>query len=386
MSRQIRVATVWINLGPYHITRLAALAGRSGFIVTGIQLAGRETAREWTVPVKDPGFACETVVANNYERADHGIVAAGLLKLLDRLQPDAVVVAGYSEHPMRVAANWAKANRRASILMSDSQKIDRPRSWPRELLKRRWIRRNIDAGFVSGQHSARYLEDLGLPAASIWRGYDVVDNAHFEATADHVRAEETAWRQKLGLPAEYFLYVGRFAPEKNLVRLLEAYRQYRLRARTPWDLVLVGSGPLEAELRGLVTEKAIGGVHWPGFKQIDELPTYYGLAACFVLPSIREPWGLVVNEAMAAGLPVLVSNTCGAAGDLVFPGINGYVFDPKDVGSLADLMHRMAAEGTAVHQMAKASRRIIGLWTPETWANALADCLAATVNQVRDGA
>src|SRR5206468_3929765 len=118
--------------------------------------------------------------------------------------------------------------------------------------------------------------------------------------------------------------------EKNLSRLIRAYHLYREQDTVePWDLVLVGGGPEEISLRRQVNESALKGVWFAGTRQIDDLPIYYALAKCFVLPSVSEPWGLVVNEAMASGLPVLVSDRCGSA-ELVQNGNNGFVFDPLD--------------------------------------------------------
>src|SRR5262249_59830905 len=107
--------------------------------------------------------------------------------------------------------------------------------------------------------------------------------------------------------------------------------RYRAAAGTAaWKLVLLGEGEQRAKLEGL--RDALGlrnDVSMPGFKQYDELPAYYGLASAFVHTSTTEQWGLVVNEAMAAGLPVLVSERCGCGPDLVREGVNGFTFDPR---------------------------------------------------------
>jgi glycosyltransferase involved in cell wall biosynthesis len=109
----------------------------------------------------------------------------------------------------------------------------------------------------------------------------------------------------------------------------------------------------------------------PGFVQYPELPTYYGLAEAFVLPSTTEQWGLVVNEAMAAGLPVLVSNRCGCAADLVHEGRNGYTFDPYDVDELAGLLVRISSDDCSRKAMGEAGKEIISSWSPDTFAKSL---------------
>ena len=115
-----------------------------------------------------------------------------------------------------------------------------------------------------------------------------------------------------------------------------------------------------------------------GFQQGDAVCAYYGLASCLVLPSISETWGLVVNEAMAAGLPVLVSQRCGCVPELVQDGVNGYVCDPLDTEGMARLLGVMSSETADAGKMGEVSRQIVALYTPETWAQTLADCIERT--------
>jgi glycosyltransferase involved in cell wall biosynthesis len=112
-----------------------------------------------------------------------------------------------------------------------------------------------------------------------------------------------------------------------------------------------------------------------GMKKHDETPAYYGLASCLVIPSLSEAWGLVVNEAEAAGLPILASNKCGCVPELVHRGINGYSFDPKDQQELIRLMHLMSGGSLDLAAMSQSSRQIIQYYTPERWADALTDCV-----------
>jgi glycosyltransferase involved in cell wall biosynthesis len=148
------------------------------------------------------------------------------------------------------------------------------------------------------------------------------------------------------LPENYFLASARFIEKKNLPRLIQAYAEYRRRseiaAKAPWDLVLLGDGPLRETLNSqLSTLNLNEHVHLPGFKPYDELPVYYALANAFVHASTSEQWGLVVNEAVASGLPVIVSNRCGCAQELV--NGNGFTFDPTNEDELATRLLEMAS-------------------------------------------
>jgi glycosyltransferase involved in cell wall biosynthesis len=121
-------------------------------------------------------------------------------------------------------------------------------------------------------------------------------------------------------------------------------------------------------------------VFMPGFKQYSEIPAYYALAEAFILPSTTEQWGLVVNEAMASGLPVLVSERAGSAGDLVQSGFNGYTFDPYNVVHLSDLMVRLAIDRDAREAMGTASSDLIKEWSPDVFSKRLLE-LAAVVTE-----
>ena len=209
---------------------------------------------------------------------------------------------------------WCTRKRIPAIVMSDSAEIDEKRRPWREAIKRRIVSL-FSAGLVAGGPHRRYLTALGMDNSLIRDGFDAVDNDHFATGAIAARADAKALRAELCLPHPFFLTSCRFVAKKNLFALLAAYRRYRAMAgSSAWDLVLAGDGPLAAELRAVIAGHGLEScIHLPGFCQYEELPRYYGLASAFILPSTTEQWGLVVNEAMAAGLPVLVSTRCGCA-------------------------------------------------------------------------
>lgn len=218
------------------------------------------------------------------------------------------------------------------------------------------------------------MVNLGMPRERVSVGYDVVDNEYFWINSERVRADAAKWRANLGLPERYFLCSARFITKKNLLCLISAYRTFLDSCATiaPWSLVILGDGEQRAELEAAIAEAGLcGQVYLPGFRQIDELPAFYALANSFILPSTTEQWGLVVNEAMASGLPVLVSERCGCASDLVENGRNGFTIDPYDVDGIAGLMAQMASPDCDLTAMGKASLEIIDRWSPETFAAGL---------------
>lgn len=141
--------------------------------------------------------------------------------------------------------------------------------------------------------------------------------------------------------------------------------------------MLLGDGDLRFSVFNLRSSLGLDAcVHLPGFKQYDELPAYYGCASVFIHASITEQWGLVVNEAMASGLPVLVSNRCGCAQDLVQEGVNGFTFDPYNVEQLAELMLRISAfQDVSLSAFGDASRKLISNWGLERFAEGMSQAV-----------
>ncbi len=369
------IALIHTQFGPYHVARAKVLQDIYSGTVNLIQLADRELQREWTIEGEAPEIY--TVAKGALETLSPKVIAGKLVEYLAKIEPAVVIIAGYSHLAMRSATKWAKQQGIKAILLSDSQYLDRPRNPILEALKGRWIRNNFDAAFVAGASAASYLDDLHFQRDRLWRCYDVVDNQYLATKAKAVKESPYQLRQQLDLPERFFLYVGRFSPEKNLLRLLEAYHCYQQQNPHGLSLVMVGNGSQETELRNRARQLDIQNIIWTGFKQISELPNYYALASALILPSISEPWGLVVNEAMACGLPILISDRCGCLLDLVFPGINGYVFNPTQVASIkASLDYFTAQSPQKISAMADASTNIVNNYTPDTWATSLVDCVA----------
>ena len=368
------IAGLWFYANsPRDAARYAGLARMSAGRVTCIAVCHCALHREWGPLARPFPFHLTTVIDDVYEGVPTRRKVHKLRQALDDVDPDVLCVIGYSAPEMRFAARWGKQRGKLVVMMGDTYREERPRRWWRETVKRAVVRRDYDAAFVAGPRSAEYAISLGVPPECVAVGIDVIDNAHVACLAGSARNREVSLREQLGLPARFFLYVGRLSPEKNLAFLLGAYHSYRERAGSDaWDLVLVGSGPEEHGLRGATKRAGTPGLHWPGFKQMDELAAYYALADCFVLPSLREGWSLVVNEAMACGLPVLASYTCGCVAEgLVQPGRNGLIFSPYDADALAADMALLSSGSLDLGGMGRASLEIIAGFTPETWAHDL---------------
>jgi glycosyltransferase involved in cell wall biosynthesis len=278
---------------------------------------------------------------------------------------------------MLAALAWTRRRRGVAICLMDSKYDDFPRPAWKEWLKR-MVYRGFDAALVGGVHSRHYAQLLGVRPENIFVGCDVVDNEFFARGAARARENAGPLRTAHRLPEDYFLYVGRLDEKKNVSRLLAAYEQYlRLAGEPAWGLVICGSGPLEDRLRREARELGLAQVIFAGFKQLEELPVYYGLARGLIMHSLGDTWGLAVNEAMASGLPVLVSKACGCAPDLVQEEVNGFTFDPYDVEGMAQLLRYVSSGVVDLSAMGEASKRIIAGWGLETYAQNLLQAVAA---------
>ena len=383
------VAVVFHHIGPYHHARLNAAADRVS--VTGIEWSAKGYDR-WGAPDSPPRYQKVSLFS---EATDYYPRKAELRRAfwsaLEQANPEVVAVNGWNNFGSLAAAKCCVERGVPMVVMSESARDDEPRTWWKETIKRQIVGL-YSAALIGGQRHVEYLVELGMPRERIFTGYDVVDNAYFRRRAEEVRSQKSEVRQKYGLPENYFLASARFIEKKNLPRLIKAYAKYRQRSsafaatadrevgrqrsevsngNAPWDLVLLGDGPLREALNSqLSTLNLHRHVHLPGFKQYEELPVYYALAKAFVHPSTTEQWGLVVNEAIASGLPVIVSERCGCAPELV--GDNGFTFDPLNEDELtARLLDMASLSDDEQRRLGDASYRIAANVAPERFGEAL---------------
>ncbi len=304
---------------------------------------------------------------------------------LARVCPDAVAVAGWSFPESLAAIAWARDNGKGVVMMSASQEHDGKRSGIREWVKSRVVQ-SCGAGLVAAEGHRDYLTRLGMPRNAVFLGYDAVDNAHFRRGAAAARQDADDRRAAEGLPERYLLASGRFIPKKNYPRLVAAFADALASRDTGHDLVILGDGPEREAIEKAIRRHGLEGrIHCPGFRDYAVLPTYYALAEGFVHVSLAEQWGLVINEAAASGLPLLVSRPCGAAATLVHPGQNGWLIDPVDTSTITAALAAMMQLAPAERdEMGQASARIVSDWGPERFAHGLRDA-ALLATEARRG-
>ncbi|WP_244437756.1 glycosyltransferase family 4 protein [Hyphomicrobium denitrificans] len=367
----MRIALLFRSYGPYHLARLDDLRLRAS--VLALEFSDFDGEYDWGVTEEKRTAGVISLSKRQEERMRSLQALDGWLK---NFSPDVVAIPGYAEPFSLLAVCLCQGLGIPTVLMSDSHALNGQRNPIRDSLKRHFVSL-FDAALVAGTPQTEYLARLGFPRCRISTGYDVVDNRHF--------ARNSAQRRPILVPQAsgslhrpHFLCCSRLVEGKNLMFLIGAFRRYRDKAAEKgWDLTIAGDGPLYGIIARRVAELSLTEhVHLIGRKAYDELPALYASADALVFPSLSETWGLVVNEAMAAGLPVLVSKGVGCHPDLVQEGINGRVFDPANTAQLATLLYEIA--NTPNRQaMGDASLRIIRDWDLNRFSSGLIEAAVA---------
>lgn len=370
MNIQARPMLLTNTYAPYREPVWRALADKVERLDV-VLLREQETNRNWDV-MTDNAYTIHTLGTSGFflPWIDSGLYwGGGIRKVLATLAPTHLIVAGYSAPPFIEAILWARKHGVPVIQWYESHALSSrfnrgPIRWLREAMLRR-----ADAWVVPGVMSRDYLVQMGIPSESILIAPNTVDISVFAAGANKSVPNKGPVR---------FLYVGRYIELKGVDLLLDAFKRTQREA----TLRLVGYGPLESELR----EKAKGMVNvefQPATRNPQDTAEHYAWADVVVMPSTREVWGLVINEALAAGCYALSSSVAAVTPDLVenAPLNVGRSIDPfAGPGPLTRAMDEAIEDIDAI----RARRGDIANWgmrfTPGCTAAGLRDALLASTN------
>jgi glycosyltransferase involved in cell wall biosynthesis len=342
----VKLALVTEIPAPFRIPLFNELAERVDLRV--FFLAEHDPRRpHYRVHRSEMRFSYGVLRGRSVQRGGRWLVASvGTRRELRRFAPDVVVVGGWNQPAMWSARTLGRPT---LVWVESTERDERPAIGPLERLKRRYLR-TAAGTIVPGTASARYARSLGVPDERIHVAPNAVDARIFDVVHE---------------PHDgcVFLYVGRLDREKGLDVLLDAF------ADVPGELVLVGDGGEAESLRSRAPQR----VTFAGAHGRDELPAYYARADVFVLPSFSEPWGMVLNEAAAAGLPLVGTDAAGAALDLIEHASNGFRVAAGDVEELRTAMSALGTNPDLRARFGTQSREIAARFTPARWADAVAD-------------
>lgn len=241
-----------------------------------------------------------------------------------------------------------------------------------------WQVRNGAMYLAIGSANAAFYRTLGVPEDRISLVPYAVDNSRFQEQARAAAECVDELRSELNLERHrpVILYAGKFIPVKGVDLLIRAYSKLPRERGEPWPyLILVGGGPLRAELEQLAAQSGVHGVRFAGFKNQTELPAYFCLSTFLALPSNYEPWGLIVNEAMSCGRPTIVSDVAGCCPDLIEDGVTGYRFRSGDADHLAEVLLKATKDPEHARSMGQASLNRMSTWDYEADVRGIRDAL-----------
>jgi glycosyltransferase involved in cell wall biosynthesis len=289
---------------------------------------------------------------------------SGIIKAIKEFKPEIVNLTGYYDFASWIVLGYCKLNGIKTILSNESTANDHERKGLKEIVKA-FIIKQFDGYFNFGTASENYILSLGISKEQMLVKRNCVDNEVLKKIYLKHYPYRSEKQKTLNLAPKNFIFVGRLIDYKNLFHLLEAFDLAQKKSNLNWGFIILGDGELKTDLQKYVSENNIQNTSFLSGVSWKQVPEYLALSDVLVLPSYSEPWGLVVNEAMACGLPVLVSNKCGCADDLVKNGKNGFTFSPDNIEQLTNLMLKFIKNEVDSEQMGKASEQIIADYSPK---------------------
>lgn len=289
---------------------------------------------------------------------------------------DLIILGGWSEPAYLLLWFWAVLSQKKLIFWVESTAYERFRSWPKEKFKK-FLLRSAAGCIVPGKRSREYCRKLGMSEERIFFTPNSVDRDYFRNQAEKLLPLKNTLREGANLKGFVILFVGRLVESiKGVSTLIKACGELERKGRKI-ALLLAGDGPDSGSYRELVRREGLRDVRFLGFLNYEVLCQYYAMAHVLVLPSYSEPWGLVLNEGMEFGLPLVVSEAVGAGPDLVNPGKNGFVIPAGNASALAQVLEKLVEDENLRSKMGEASRAIIEHFSPENWAEGVVRAIEA---------
>jgi glycosyltransferase involved in cell wall biosynthesis len=307
------------------------------------------------------------------EHIQNGEKIRKLLSAVSNYKPDIVYLNGYYDPAYWFVLTYCKINKVGVVLDFESSEISRRRVWWKETLKRVFLSQ-CDGVVCLGRKAADYALKLNVKPERIMSTKNVgVDNDGLLEIFTREFPQRDIRKAELGLPPYNFLYAGRFVVRKNLDMFIRAFHNAQEKSANgaEWGLILSGEGDQKQHLQEVIASTGSNAVQFMEPCEWYEVPIRYTLADVAVLPSTFEPFGFVTNEAMVYSMPVLVSERCGSAADLVTDGLNGFQFDPYDQAAFTEKLTWFMDHPEKFAGMGKYGKAVIDEWAPDIIVNEL---------------
>lgn len=328
---------------------------------------------QWDIPLLN-GYDFEFLENTSLDKGSHhfnGIINPNIINAIQKYNPDAILVYGWAFNSHLKVLRFFK-NKLLVMFRGDSTLLTKQNPLKRifRLLFLSWVYRHIDIALYVGKNNYDYYRKVRVKKNQLVLGPHAVDNQRFRCSDGRCKDDANQLKTELKISSQdfVFLFAGKLEPTKDPLTLVSAFIEANLGKNI--HLVIVGNGLLEKQLKILASNNSC--VHFLDFQNQASMPSIYEIADVFVLPSIGETWGLAVNEAMANGKIVLVSNKCGCALDLIEEGCNGYTFEAGNKTDLVDKLKKICSLNNEKKGAMKAhSLKIIEHYSFEAIAKAI---------------
>ena len=363
-----RLVLITNIISPYSIPQFNYLGKVKSLDFKVIFLAETESNRRWKIYKDEINFNYK--ILKNFcffiQSKEMPIyLNLGLWKELRKFKPDAICMCGYHYLTTIEALIYAKLKNVPITLWAGSHLLSGFLKNPLTNLYKKIMIPRFDSYITYGTAAKEQIIHYGANPEKIIVGCNTVDVEWFIRKSQEL-GEDGIQEMKKRYPAKNILYVGNFIPRKGVLNLIKAFQKLNM---DNVGLILVGNGIEKPLYLKYIKEHRIKNIFFEGFVQKEDIVKYYKLADVFVLPSFNEVWGLVVNEAMACGLSIISSKLAGVTQDLVKDGINGYSFDPNNIGELTEKLKFILTNDELRKQMKVKSVEIIEDKTPQNYAN-----------------
>lgn len=337
-----------------------------------IFIAEKEKRRDWNIDYTTIKFPYTLLFKGSIDSINSFAIAKKTWGILEKIRPETSIICDYSNIYGWISLLWAKKNKNNLVFWLDSTINDKKHFFPKEQIKHFFLK-HFHLYLAPGKKTKQYLEYMKVASSKIiTTGYSVNNNFFIEQYQFYKNKKVTLLNKLKIKRNKNFIFIGRFAPEKNILTLLHSFLKVS-KNNSEWGLILLGDGPLKNEINTFISNNDLQDkILLPGFIQQDEIVKYLIASNVFILPSLSEPWGLVVNEAMLCRLPVIVSTKCGCQPELVKEGVNGFSFDPNNELKLTKLMQGFVNGSYNIKSMGEASFAIVRKHSPSVIAQNIA--------------
>ena len=349
----MRIVIVWVNIPNYIAACIKELASE-GCQLLVIQINSIDDSNKI--------FSFEelnNVKYINFSELNQNSKEVYLFKEIIEFKPSYILLSFYNRGIYSKIAKLCKGNNIPVVAASDSYFEGTFRQLIRIVLSRIGFHKNYDAIFVPGYRAVQYAKLLNFNEKKIIQGLYSCDNKLYSSIGNnrHINSNNS-W-------PHVFIFTGQLIYRKGFDTLLKAYELYRKQVNNPWELWVIGNGPLNIMMDNC------DGITF--FKSLNakECSQKLGMAGCFILPSKIDHWPLVIHESTCAGLPIILSSACGSSIELVQSFYNGMIFPHSDISSLVTAMKFISSNDKLAEEMGNNSFKMSNRYSIATWAKKL---------------